>query len=111
MSASKLFAFAVLAAGKFDAGPNAVLFAVRDGVLGTASLLRQWAAAQALDPRLGRRQFLSACLCRAVTVVIVGVAEPQLRVGCAGVSHVGLLVRIKRRQKRIHIRCVFASET
>jgi hypothetical protein len=50
---SELFALAVLAAGKFDASPDAVLLAVRDGVLGTPTLLRQRAAAQALDPRLG----------------------------------------------------------
>jgi hypothetical protein len=50
---SELVALPVLAAGKFDAGPDAVLLAVRDGMLGTSSLLCQRAAAQALDPRLG----------------------------------------------------------
>ena len=43
----------VLAAGKFDAGPDAVLFAVLDGALSALPLLRQRAAAQALDPRFG----------------------------------------------------------
>jgi hypothetical protein len=89
---SKLFALAVLASGKFDAGPDAVLLTMRDGVLGASALLCQRAAAQALDPRLGGRPLVGTGLCRAVTAVVVGVAEPQLRVGCAGVSHIGLLV-------------------
>jgi len=90
---SKLFALAVLATRKFDTGPDAVLLPVRDGVLGTPPLLRQRAATQALDPRLGGRLLVRARLRRAVTTVVVGIAEPQFRVGCAGMSHVRLLVR------------------
>jgi hypothetical protein len=63
---------------------------VRNGVLGTPPLLRQRAAAQTLDPRLGGRLLVSARLCRTVTTVIVGVAEPKFRVGCAGMSHVSV---------------------
>jgi hypothetical protein len=49
----ELFALAVLAARELDAGPDAVLLPVLDGALGALPLLRQRAAAQALDPRLG----------------------------------------------------------
>jgi len=76
VGASELFTLAVLATGKFDARPDAVLLAVRDGVLSTPPLLRQRAATQALDPRLGGRPLVSARLGRAITTVIVGVAEP-----------------------------------
>jgi hypothetical protein len=51
--AGQLLAFAVLPAGKFDAGPDAVLFSMLDRALGAEPLLGKWAAAQALDPRLG----------------------------------------------------------
>src|SRR5690349_23072693 len=50
---SELVAFAVLAARQLDAGPYSVLLPLRDGVCGTAALLRQRAATQALDARLG----------------------------------------------------------
>src|SRR6516165_3342231 len=89
---SELLALPVLAARQLDAGPDAVLLAVHDRVLGAPTLLRQWAAAQALDPRLDGRPLVSTRLCRSVTTVVVGIAEPEFRVGCAGMSHVGLLV-------------------
>ena len=38
---------------------------------------------------------LAARLGRAVTLVVIGIAEPQFRVGCAGVSHLGLLVHVE----------------
>lgn len=88
----ELVTLAVLAARQLHACPHAVLLAVRDGVLGAAALLRQWAAPQALQARLGGRPFVCARLRRAVTTVVVGVAKPKLRVGCARMSHVGLLV-------------------
>ena len=72
----ELFALPVLAAGQFDAGPDAILLAVGDGVLGAPTLLRQRAAAQALDPCLGGRPLVRARLRRAVTTVVIGIAEP-----------------------------------
>src|SRR5438309_909516 len=92
VGASKLFALAVLPTRQFDARPHAVFLTVCDGVLGASPLLGERAATQALESRLGGRLLVSARLCRAVTTVIVGIAEPKFRVGCAGMSHVGLLV-------------------
>ncbi|OMC18186.1 hypothetical protein A5736_14910 [Mycobacterium sp. SP-6446] len=76
VGAGELVALAVLTTRQFHAGPHSVFLPVCDGVLGASPLLRQRAATQALEPRLGGRLLVSARLRRAVTTVIIGVAEP-----------------------------------
>src|SRR5574337_468274 len=78
------YPLAVLAAGELDTGPHAVLLAALDRERGTAALLLQRAAAQADQPRRGGRLFVNASFGGAVGRVVVGVAEPEIRVGRAG---------------------------
>src|SRR4029077_2596585 len=67
--------------------PHAVFFPVLDCVSRAQSLLCQWAAPQAQQPRLGGRLLISACLGGTVTAVVIGVAEPQFRVDRTWMPH------------------------
>src|SRR5271155_2540106 len=87
MRLRQLLALAVLATGQLDAGPDPVFLAVLHRILRAQPLLRQRAAPQALQPGLGGRLLVRTRLGGAVAAVVIGVAEPHLRVDRAWMPH------------------------
>src|SRR3984957_10911628 len=110
MRLRQLLALAVLAAGQLDAGPDAVFLAVLHRILRAQPLLRQRAAPQALQPRFGGRLLVSARRGGAVAAVVIGVAEPHLRVDRAWMPHLSASFVPKRMRNRIQTDAGLARE-
>src|ERR1700750_113716 len=87
MGGRQLVALAVLPAGQLHSRPDPVFLADIDSPLGASALLRQRAPTQADRAGFDLRRFVRAGLGRPVGVVVIGVPEPQFRIGCTRLIH------------------------